>query len=76
MPLQLKDLPTHRRLLNPIRNPPDSCADPTMLRYIVKQLEMVNVHHPTLHRINHSENARRFLSNRLCDELIPVSQRQ
>jgi homospermidine synthase len=69
MPLKLKELPTHRRLLNAVGYPSHCGANPAMLRHIVKQLEMVDVHHPTLHRIKQSENARRFLFARLCVEM-------
>jgi hypothetical protein len=63
-------LPTHGRLLNAVRNPADRRADTTMLRHIIKQLKMVDVHQDILHGVDSAENAHVFLFTTLCVELV------
>src|SRR5262245_36007352 len=42
--LQLKDLPAHRWLLNPIRHVPHRLADTAVPGDIIEQLQVMNVH--------------------------------
>jgi hypothetical protein len=41
-----------------------------MLRHIIKQLKMVDVHQDILHGVDSAENAHVFLFTALCVELV------